>query len=226
MKRAISRFGEIHSSFLLIKHMENKRIDPSTVPPFVLDYKPYPDNFISSSLKGKLLDFYPLLTNDIDKLEKEADIKWDKFYEINQSNFFKDRHWILKEFPELLHPMDNQDQVKNILEVGCGVGNTTFPLCKGTVFLILCLVLINLELSKSGKVFFYSFDFAKTAVELLATHEEYDATKCKPFVCDVVRDSIPNFVPIGSINVVIMIFVLSAISPEHYPAVIEKLYQV
>lgn len=82
------------------------------------------------------------------------------------------------------------------------------------------------ELLKKGKVFFYSFDFAKTAVDLVMSHPEYDSSLCRAFVCDVVKEDIPNFVPIGSINVVIMIFVLSAISPEHFPSVIEKLYQV
>jgi hypothetical protein len=26
---------------------------------------------------------------------------WEKFYKFNKTNFFKDRHYILKEFPEL-----------------------------------------------------------------------------------------------------------------------------
>lgn len=35
------------------------------------------------------------------KLEKEAQRNWDLFYKRNTVNFFKDRHWIHREFPEL-----------------------------------------------------------------------------------------------------------------------------
>lgn len=38
------------------------------------------------------------------KLEAEAKRNWDLFYKRNQTNFFKDRHWITREFPELLQP--------------------------------------------------------------------------------------------------------------------------
>ena len=38
------------------------------------------------------------------KLEVEAKRNWDLFYKRNQTNFFKDRHWITREFPELLKP--------------------------------------------------------------------------------------------------------------------------
>jgi len=37
-------------------------------------------------------------------LEKNLDVQdknWEKFYKFNKTNFFKDRHYILKEFKEL-----------------------------------------------------------------------------------------------------------------------------
>lgn len=37
-----------------------------------------------------------------DKLEKEAKKNWDLFYKRNSTHFFKDRHWITREFPEVL----------------------------------------------------------------------------------------------------------------------------
>lgn len=41
------------------------------------------------------------------KLETEAQKNWDLFYKRNATNFFKDRHWITREFPELLALVGN-----------------------------------------------------------------------------------------------------------------------
>lgn len=41
------------------------------------------------------------------KLELEAQKNWDLFYKRNTTNFFKDRHWITREFPELLALVGN-----------------------------------------------------------------------------------------------------------------------
>ncbi len=36
-----------------------------------------------------------------EKLEKEAQRNWDLFYKRHATHFFKDRHWIMREFPDL-----------------------------------------------------------------------------------------------------------------------------
>lgn len=59
------------------------------------------------------------------KLEHEARKNWDLFYKRNTTNFFKDRHWLTREFPQLIEANNNSGHV---LEVGCGVGNTVYPL--------------------------------------------------------------------------------------------------
>ena len=54
-----------------------------------------------------------------------ASANWDSFYAQHQNKFFKDRHWLFTEFPELL---GNKDTPISVLEIGCGAGNTVFPI--------------------------------------------------------------------------------------------------
>lgn len=85
------------------------------------------------------------------KLEKEAKKNWDLFYKRNSTHFFKDRHWITKEFPELLHALSELDQSHPVLlEVGCGVGNTVFPL-----------------LEENTALFIHACDFSPRAVDFV-----------------------------------------------------------
>jgi tRNAThr (cytosine32-N3)-methyltransferase len=42
--------------------------------------------------------------------------------------FFKDRQWLRLEFPELIACSEADAGPKKVLEVGCGAGNTVFPL--------------------------------------------------------------------------------------------------
>ena len=60
-----------------------------------------------------------------EQLKVEAAKHWNEFYTQHHNRFFKDRHWLFTEFPELL---GNQDATISVLEVGCGTGNTVFPI--------------------------------------------------------------------------------------------------
>jgi len=140
---------------------------------------------------------------------------WDNFYKEKQNTFFKDRHWIVREFPELRDRLDDdmkkekekeKDESEDesgvatkVLELGCGVGNTIFPLLSSS--------------TSSHSFEFYGFDFSQTALSIILQHEHFDDRRCHLSLCDISRDiwPLPTSEPV--IDLVTMIFVLSAIKP-------------
>ncbi|KAN0025852.1 hypothetical protein ACTFIU_001612 [Dictyostelium citrinum] len=152
----------------------------------------------------------------IEKYEKEADKFWDKFYRKNNSNFFKDRHWLVREFPEFLKNSDKPISKENELlafEIGCGVGNTTIPL---------------LELNDN--LHFVSFDFSEHAVKLLnqsvAENPKING-RCKGFVYNAIDgpSGLPDYIKDDQFDLIIIIFVLSAMDPKTIPSVVDMCYR-
>lgn len=94
--------------------------------------------------------------------------------------------------------MQEGDTIK-IFEIGCGVGNTIFPILQNT--------------SKKN-IYLYGCDFSKTAINVFKEHSLYDENRCFGFECDVTLDEWNTPFEINSIDIVILIFVLSAISPK------------
>ena len=93
-----------------------------------------------------------------------------------------------------------------MLEVGCGVGNAVVPL---------------FELNKNLNV--YAVDCAKSAIDLLQSIQSTRfAGKLHASVCDVINDRLPT--SSGQCDVVLCLFVLSAMAPESLPPVIAKLF--
>ena len=156
---------------------------------------------------------------------------WDVFYNDHKNKFYKDRHWLLTEFPELILPPPQGPVVhgnaahqeagerraaqgtrpvadrggrwaasahasRRVLELGCGAGNTVFPL---------------LDANKDPGFFVYACDFAPSAVEVVRAAPEYDPSRCHAFVCDIANEEFG--VPDDSLDIIIAIFVLSALHP-------------
>jgi SAM-dependent methyltransferase len=126
---------------------------------------------------------------------------WEKFYKFNKTNFFKDRHYILSEFQEL--KSDTRDKI-TLLDIGCGVGNSFYPLIK-----------------RLPHLHVYAFDFSKRAVNMASTHELYNTNKHRISLLplDIVEDAIP----FDACDYGILMFVLSAIAPERHKDVIMKI---
>jgi len=140
-----------------------------------------------------------------EKYESSANKYWDKFYTNHSNHFFKNRNWIEREFVEIVGT-----EKWKILEVGCGVGNTTFPL-----------------LDRNPNLTFYSFDFSKVAVNNLKENSLYEkyCDRCFPFVYDISQNKLPDLVERNSFDYAIIIFVLSAIAPAKMVETVKRIWQ-
>ncbi|KAI4822831.1 hypothetical protein KUCAC02_008356 [Chaenocephalus aceratus] len=95
-----------------------------------------------------------------------------------------------------------------IMEVGCGVGNTVFPI---------------LKTNNDPGLFVYCCDFSSTAVELVKSNPEYDPERCFAFVHDLSDVEANCPVPDGTLDVIVLIFVFSALHPDKMQASISRL---
>ncbi|MBA0810533.1 hypothetical protein Gohar_002519, partial [Gossypium harknessii] len=93
--------------------------------------------------------------------------------------------------------------------VGCGAGNAVFPL-----------------IATYPDVFVYACDFSQRAVNLVKAHKEFNETRVSAFVCDLTSDDLGKHISPASVDVVTMIFVLSAVSPEKMPLVLQNIKKV
>ncbi|KAM9484619.1 tRNA N(3)-cytidine methyltransferase METTL8, mitochondrial isoform 1-T2 [Salvelinus alpinus] len=125
-----------------------------------------------------------------------------------------------------------------ILEVGCGAGNSVYPIVssikqpvpKHDVILhrTFCpedLARLGEESNEDTGAFLYCCDFSPRAVQLVKDHPDYDQSVCHAFVQDVC-DEVGSFpFPPLSLDVILLVFVLSSIHPERVQGVVTRLSQ-
>ena len=95
-----------------------------------------------------------------------------------------------------------------ILDAGCGVGNSTFPI---------------LESNPSPGLFIYACDFAESAVGLVKANPQFNSKHLHAFVCDLSADSAHLPFPPNSFHFVLLLFVLSAVPPSKARQVTRRL---
>jgi methyltransferase-like protein 6 len=89
------------------------------------------------------------------------------------------------------------------------VGNLIFPL-----------------VADNHNYFIYACDFSERAIELVKENPLYDEAKMKAFTCDITSDTILEEIPSESLDIITMIFVLSAIHPEKFQQVANTLFKL
>jgi methyltransferase-like protein 6 len=100
---------------------------------------------------------------------------------------------------------------KKILETGCGCGNLLFPLIE----------------DKSNNYFIYCCDFSPRAIQLVKENPLYNEERMKAFQCDITNsEALLSEIPEESIDVITMVFVLSAIHPEKFQLVASNLFKL
>ncbi|NXJ77949.1 MEL2A protein, partial [Trogon melanurus] len=108
-----------------------------------------------------------------------------------------------------LESFPGSDATYRILEVGCGAGNSVFPILK-----VLC---------NTPGTFLYCCDFASGAVDLVKSHSSYNSAWCSAFVHDVCDDALPYPFPDEILDVILLVFVLSTIHPDRMQGVVNRL---
>ncbi|XVF74366.1 hypothetical protein PTKIN_Ptkin13bG0104800 [Pterospermum kingtungense] len=94
-----------------------------------------PSIYLTSNVRRFRRHFHPTVIQagrkylNLDEYYQKNSTKfWDNFYKRHQNKFFKDRHYLEKDWGQYFSDDAHSPNGKVVLEVGCGAGNTIFPL--------------------------------------------------------------------------------------------------
>ncbi|KAJ7483153.1 S-adenosyl-L-methionine-dependent methyltransferase [Mycena latifolia] len=140
--------------------------------------------------------------------------QWDTFYKHNSANFFKDRKWLHNEFRELLSAAEPDAGPMTIVEVGCGAGNAVFPL---------------LSANRNPRLALRAYDYSKNAVKLVQENPLYTSPpvgSIEAAVWDLTSDSLPEGLAPASADIVVMVFVFSALHPDEWLKAVSNVHRI
>ncbi|XP_016719037.1 uncharacterized methyltransferase C3H7.11 isoform X3 [Gossypium hirsutum] len=117
--------------------------------------------------------------------QKNATKFWDNFYKRHKNKFFKDRHYLEKDWGQYFSDDANSANVKVLLEVGCGAGNTIFPL-----------------IAAYPELYVQACDISPHAIALVKSHAEFKEDRVNAFLCDVTVDNLLERINPSSVDVI------------------------
>lgn len=103
---------------------------------------------------------------------------WEIFHKRHEKqSFFKERRYLVKEFPELLAA----EKTLKVLEIGCGTGSSVLPVLRA-----------------NSKALVFACDCSQSALKRaqgLVCNANPQAGKCQfvPFCCDICTESLPDW---------------------------------
>jgi tRNAThr (cytosine32-N3)-methyltransferase len=95
--------------------------------------------------------------------------------------------------------------------VGAGAGNTAFP------------ILAN---NKNPNLKIHACDFSKKAVEVMRSHEAYGSNNMQADVWDAAGEDLPPGLEEGSVDVIFMVFIFSALNPKQWKQAVHNAYRL
>lgn len=152
----------------------------------------------------------PVSDFDKSRFNSNPEKWWDLFYKQKASSFFKDRKWLVQEFPILSEVTRPDAGHKRVLEVGAGAGNTAFPI---------------MRMNENPKLEVVAVDFSKKAVETMRSADDYNVKvgSMQAEVWDAASDNLPESMKENSVDVIIMIFIFSALNPAQWQQTLKNI---
>ncbi|KFY38717.1 hypothetical protein V494_04225 [Pseudogymnoascus sp. VKM F-4513 (FW-928)] len=169
-------------------------------------YKEYSEVQYAKQREAPVSDF------DKNRFNSDPAKWWNQFYKNNTSNFFKDRKWLRQEFPVLADVTQASYGPCTLLEVGAGAGNTAFPI---------------ISHNQNAKLKIHACDFSKIAVDVMRENDVYATTdQMQADVWDAAGPELPPGLEEGSVDVVLMIFIFSALAPAQWAQAVANIFRV
>lgn len=139
---------------------------------------------------------------------------WNLFYKNNTTHFFKDRKWLHQEFPVLTALTSSDAGPATVVEIGAGAGNTLFPI---------------LSANANAQLKIHACDFSARAIDLIRSDARFQPEIVSTHVWDVSSSSSsssPLDIQPGSVDVVLLIFIFSALAPDQWRAAVENVHRL